>query len=208
MTACGSDVHGNPDTITYPGATTAAVEAVVGALRLVAEARPAQQLAVQAVGPRVVRAGDRLARVARLGDQLDAAVAVGADLVMPGPDLSPNGLATLIEEERVTVAAGVPTIWMGVLPALKGRDTPALRVIPCGGSAVPKALSEAFREQLGLPIYQAWGMTETSPVASVANITSDLAGLPEAELADLRATQGRPLVGCLLYTSPEPTRPY
>jgi fatty-acyl-CoA synthase len=124
-----------------------------------------------------------------------AAVACGSDLVMPGPDLSPNALAELIESERVTVAAGVPTIWMGVLPALEGRDTSALRVIPCGGSAVPKALSEAFRKQLGLPIYQAWGMTETSPVATVGEIKSSLAHLPEEELADIRAMQGLPLFG-------------
>jgi fatty-acyl-CoA synthase len=124
-----------------------------------------------------------------------AAVAVGADLIMPGPNLAPEPLAELIESEKVTVAAGVPTIWMGVLPALKGRDTSALRVIPCGGSAVPKALSEAFREQLGLPIYQAWGMTETSPVATVGEIKSKLRGLPEEELADIRAMQGLPLFG-------------
>ena len=124
-----------------------------------------------------------------------AAVAVGADLVMPGPNLAPEPLAELIESEKVTVAAGVPTIWMGVLPALKGRDTSALRVIPCGGSAVPKALSEAFREQLGLPIYQAWGMTETSPVATVGEIKSKLRDLPEEELADIRAMQGLPLFG-------------
>ncbi|HEX6238439.1 MAG TPA: AMP-binding protein, partial [Acidimicrobiales bacterium] len=62
-----------------------------------------------------------------------AAVACGADLIMPGPDLSPKGLASLIESERVTVAAGVPTIWMGVLPELEGRDVSSLRAIPCGG---------------------------------------------------------------------------
>ena len=83
---------------------------------------------------------------------------------MPGPDLSPQAIANLIVNEHVTVAAGVPTIWMGVLPELKGRDTSSLRAIPCGGSAVPKALSEGYREQVGLPILQAWGMTETSPV--------------------------------------------
>ena len=124
-----------------------------------------------------------------------AAVAAGSDLVMPGPDLSPASLAALIEEERVTVAAGVPTIWMGVLPALEGRDTSALRVIPCGGSAVPKVLSEGFRQQVGLPIFQAWGMTETSPVATVGTITSAYAGLSEEELADIRAMQGVPLLG-------------
>src|SRR3954452_18737373 len=123
-----------------------------------------------------------------------AAVACGADLIMPGPNLAPEPLAELIESEKVTVAAGVPTIWMGVLPALKGRDTSALRVIPCGGSAVPKALSEAFREQVGLPIYQAWGMTETSPVATVGPIKSNLMDLPEEQKADIRAMQGIPLL--------------
>ena len=134
-----------------------------------------------------------------------AAVACGADLIMPGPDLSPAGLAALIEEERCTVAAGVPTIWMGVLPELKGRDTSALRVIPCGGSAVPKALSEAWREQVGLPIYQAWGMTETSPVATVGAIKSALADKPEEELADLRAAQGLPLLGVELRIADQET---
>ncbi|HEY8526038.1 MAG TPA: long-chain fatty acid--CoA ligase [Acidimicrobiales bacterium] len=125
-----------------------------------------------------------------------AAVACGADLIMPGPDLSPGGLAALIESERVTIAAGVPTIWMGVLPELKGRDVSSLRAIPCGGSAVPRSLSEAYREQIGLPIMQAWGMTETSPVASSGEIKSTLAeGATEDELADRRTTVGIPLLG-------------
>jgi fatty-acyl-CoA synthase len=124
-----------------------------------------------------------------------AAVAAGSDLVMPGPDLSAPALAELIEGERVTVAAGVPTIWMGVLPALEGRDTSSLRLIPCGGSAVPKVLSEGFRQQIGLPIFQAWGMTETSPVATIGSIKSSYADLPEEELADIRAMQGLPLLG-------------
>jgi fatty-acyl-CoA synthase len=119
-----------------------------------------------------------------------AAVGCGADLIMPGPDLSPKGLANLIVEEKVTAAAGVPTIWMGVLPELAGRDTSSLRIVLAGGSAVPKALSEAYREQLGHPITQAWGMTETSPVASVGMIKSTLADRSDEELADLRATIG------------------
>jgi fatty-acyl-CoA synthase len=124
-----------------------------------------------------------------------AAVASGASLVMPGPDLSPPTLARLIEEERITVAAGVPTIWMGVLPELKGRDTSALRAIPCGGSAVPRALSEGYREQTGLPIMQAWGMTETSPVASVGRIKSTIdAVLDDEGRAELRTTVGQPSV--------------
>src|SRR3954471_12646937 len=119
-----------------------------------------------------------------------AAVMSGASLVLPGPDLSPPAIASLIEEEGVTLAAGVPTIWMGVLDQLDGRDTSRLQRIVCGGSAVPKALSEAYRERTGRPILQAWGMTETSPIGSVARVKSTLADRPEDELADLRATVG------------------
>jgi fatty-acyl-CoA synthase len=119
-----------------------------------------------------------------------AGVATGATLVMPGRDLSPTAIADLIESERVTLAAGVPTIWMGVLPELEGRDLSALRDIVCGGSAVPRSLSEAFREKVGLPILQAWGMTETSPVATTGRVKSTLLGESEDALADLRAAQG------------------
>ena len=124
-----------------------------------------------------------------------AGVASGANLVMPGADLSGPGVANLIVEENVTVAAGVPTIWMAVLPELKGRDTSSLRAIPCGGSAVPKALSEAYRAQVGLPILQAWGMTETSPIATTGAITTARAKLSEEELAEVRSWQGRPAFG-------------
>jgi len=124
-----------------------------------------------------------------------AAVAAGADLVMPGPDLSGPAIANLIVNERPTIAAGVPTIWMGVLPELKGRDTSSLRAIPCGGSAVPRALSEAYREQLGLPILQAWGMTETSPIAAVCHLDSDQLLLDVNAQADLRTQVGRIVFG-------------
>ena len=107
-----------------------------------------------------------------------AGVATGADLIMPGPDLSGPAIADLVVDEKVTVAAGVPTIWMGVLPLLEGRDTSSLRAIPCGGSAVPKALSEGYRQMTGLPILQAWGMTETSPIASVCRLDGDQELLP------------------------------
>jgi fatty-acyl-CoA synthase len=122
-----------------------------------------------------------------------AAVMAGASLAMPGDDLSPDALASLMESERVTVAAGVPTIWMGVLPKLEGRDVSALTRIICGGSAVPRSLSEAYREKLGMPITQAWGMTETSPLASVCKVKSTLADEDEDALADLRAAQGLPV---------------
>jgi fatty-acyl-CoA synthase len=147
-----------------------------------------------------VRESDRLLPVvpmfhANAWGLAHAGVAAGADLVMPGADLSGKALADLVVEEKVTVAAGVPTIWMQVLPELKGRDTSSLRAIPCGGSAVPKALSEAYREQLGLPILHAWGMTETSPVASVCRLDGDEEALSVDEQAELRTGVGRPLFG-------------
>src|SRR5205085_5516714 len=98
--------------------------------------------------------------------------------------------ADLMENEKVTLAAGVPTIWMGVLPLLDGRDLSSLTRILCGGSAVPRSLSEGYREQIGMPILQAWGMTETSPIASVCRIKTTVADEPEDKLADIRATQG------------------
>ena len=122
-------------------------------------------------------------------------VASGAKLVMPGPDLSPPAIVDLIESERVTIAAGVPTIWMGVLNEIDGRDVSSLRGIPCGGSAVPRHLSEAYREKIGIPILQAWGMTETSPLASVAKLKSTMLSLPEEEQADYRASIGLPTLG-------------
>jgi fatty-acyl-CoA synthase len=79
---------------------------------------------------------------------------------------------------------------MGVLPELGERRPAHLTRIVCGGSAVPRALAESYRTRLDVPILQAWGMTETSPVASVCRIRSDLDGLTDDEKADLRATQG------------------
>jgi fatty-acyl-CoA synthase len=119
----------------------------------------------------------------------------GAELVLPGPQMTPAAIAGLLEEERVTMTAGVPTIWMGLLPELDGRDLSSLRAILCGGSAVPKTLSEGYREKLGMPILHAWGMTETSPLGSINGRFTAYDGLSEEEAADVRAKQGIPPVG-------------
>ena len=158
-------------------------------------------LGVIAAGSLGIRETDRILPVvpmfhANAWGLAHAAVATGASLVMPGPDLSPIAIADLIESERVTVAAGVPTIWMGMLPQLEGRDVSSLRAIICGASAVPRALSESYRSAIGLPILQAWGMTETSPLGSVCHIKSTLdAGLDDDQRADLRTSVGQPVVG-------------
>jgi fatty-acyl-CoA synthase len=82
---------------------------------------------------------------------------------------------------------------MGVLPLIEGRDLSSLRCITGGGSAIPKSLSEGFREKLGLPIMQGWGMTETSPVASLGPIKSNLANRSDEELATIRSRAGMPV---------------
>ena len=114
----------------------------------------------------------------------------GASLVMPGPDLSPQGIVSLMEAERVTVAAGVPTIWMGVAPLLKDHDLSQLRTVICGGSAVPTSLSESWRSAIGVPITQAWGMTEMSPLGSVCSPRAEVLEMSEEEQVEVRATVG------------------
>jgi fatty-acyl-CoA synthase len=115
----------------------------------------------------------------------------GADLVMPGSDLSPEALAALIAGERVTIAAGVPTIWMDLLRHAdeQGPDLSSLGLVICGGSAVPLSLMQEFEERHGVRIIQAWGMTETSPLGSTAHPPPGAEGDDEWRW---RSTAGRP----------------
>lgn len=124
-----------------------------------------------------------------------APIFAGADLVLPGPNMGPEAIAGLLSSEHVTVTAGVPTIWSGLAPLLDSYDLSSLHTVVGGGSAVPKALSETFREKLGLPILHAWGMTETSPLASVSRPLSGDIALSDAEQAERRARQGTPPAG-------------
>jgi fatty-acyl-CoA synthase len=90
---------------------------------------------------------------------------------MPSQFLQAEPLAGLIESERVTVAGAVPTIWMDLLRYADEHkpDFSSLRIVPCGGAAVPRALMEGFQERHGVNIVQAWGMTEMSPLGSIAH---------------------------------------
>ena len=119
-----------------------------------------------------------------------AAMMAGADLIMPDRFLQANRLAKLIEAERPTVAGAVPTIWNDLLRHVRenGEDLSSLRLVPCGGSAVPHALQEAYESELGVRILQAWGMTETSPLASVAHAPAGVSG---DEAWHYRDSQGR-----------------
>ena len=119
-----------------------------------------------------------------------AALLAGASLIMPDRFLQPEPLVRLIEAERPTIAGAVPTIWNGLLQHVRanGGDLSSLRLVPCGGSAVPHSLMEAYEKELGVTILQAWGMTETSPLGSVAHPP---AGLPEEQAWQYRDTAGR-----------------
>ena len=94
----------------------------------------------------------------------------GASLVMPGPYLQGEPIAKLIESERVTASAGVPTVWSQVLQYADEHkpDLSSLRVVVCGGAAVPRPRMEGLQERHGVTMVQGWGMTETSPVCAVA----------------------------------------
>jgi fatty-acyl-CoA synthase len=123
-----------------------------------------------------------------------AAAMAGSKLVLPGPKMDPADLAGMISSERVTFAAAVPTIWQGIAQLDPAPDLGSLERIIGGGSAVPEALIRTFDERFGVPVVQAWGMTETSPLASICRVPSD--GPEGDEAYALRATQGRvvPLV--------------
>ena len=121
---------------------------------------------------------------------------VGAKQVLPGPHLDATSLLEAFEQERVTVTAGVPTIWLGILKELDASpgsyDVSSLRCMVVGGSAAPQALIEAFEQRHGLHVVHAWGMTETCPLGSVSDLTTRELGLPEAERFRYRAKQGIP----------------
>jgi fatty-acyl-CoA synthase len=118
----------------------------------------------------------------------------GCDFVLPGPHLQAPHLARLIAEERVTVAEGVPTIWNDMLAYADRHpvDMSSLRMIVCGGSAVPRSLIARYRDRFGIPLVQGWGMTETSPLAALSFPPADASG--DEEL-DFRAKAGRIIAG-------------
>ncbi|PSP51069.1 fatty-acid--CoA ligase [Halobacteriales archaeon QH_3_68_24] len=120
-----------------------------------------------------------------------AATAAGAKHVYPGPSPDPADLAALIEEEGVTITAGVPTVWLGLLEHLEDRDADlsTLERIVVGGAAVPESVIRRF-DDMGIEVLHAWGMTETSPVGTVARRKHGLEDADYDEQVEKRATQG------------------
>lgn len=128
------------------------------------------------------------------------AAAVGTKLVLPGPGMDGDSLVKLIDGEQVTLALGVPTIWLGLLAALKssGSKAESLKRTVVGGSALPPSMIKAFRDGYGVDLIHAWGMTETSPLGTANQLLQKHQDLPADEQAEIRLGQGRPPFGVSL----------
>jgi len=128
-----------------------------------------------------------------------AAAMNGSNLVLPGRDLSPESITRLIIDHKVTFAAGVPTIWLGIYQYWKAKNIPRnsfsnLRIIS-GGSAVPPSLIRAMEEEYGVHMTHAWGMTETSPLGTVSKLNQRMLSLSREKQLQMRSKQGSPVPG-------------
>ena len=126
-----------------------------------------------------------------------AACMMGAKLVFPGPGLDGKSLYELFETERVTMSAGVPTVWQGLLGFVEagGLKFSTMRRTVIGGSACPPAMMKAFQERYDVQVIHAWGMTEMSPVGTAAILKSKHLDLPSEQRMVVQATQGRAVYG-------------
>lgn len=126
-----------------------------------------------------------------------AAAWLGSKQVLPGPMPTPQILAELIEENKVTVTAGVPTIWLGLLKELEqgAYNMKSVRAVLCGGSAAPKNMIKTFELIYGIPFLHAYGMTETSPLVTVSRLKSYQSDLSEEERLEFRSRQGMVVPG-------------
>jgi acyl-CoA synthetase (AMP-forming)/AMP-acid ligase II len=126
-----------------------------------------------------------------------SAPAAGSKLVMPGARMDGASIYELLESERVTFSAAVPTVWQGLLAYMreKGLKLSTVKKVLIGGSAVPESLIRAFNDEFGVEVFQGWGMTETSPVGTLSRLTPELSALPYDEGMKWRVKQGLPPLG-------------
>ena len=122
---------------------------------------------------------------------------MGAKMVMPGPGLDGKNLVDMIRAEEVTYMLGVPTVWMGILNHLKevGGTLPSVKMALVGGSALPRSLLLAYEEELGIPMKQGWGMTETSPLGVTNSPLPGDEKLSREELIQRKLLAGRAIFG-------------
>ncbi len=125
----------------------------------------------------------------------------GMKLVLPGPRLDPESLFTLLADEGCTKSGGVPTVWLNFLTWIEANRDKLdlgklkLKTVLCGGSAPPRAIIEKFHELLDVFVLHAWGMTETSPIATTGAPLYKHADASLSELIDMQAKQGRQVFG-------------
>ncbi len=126
-----------------------------------------------------------------------SAALTGAKLVFPGPALDGKSIYELVETERVTYAAGVPTIWQMLLGHMKPNNLKfsTLKRTVIGGSACPPAMITAFKDDYGVEVLHAWGMTEMSPLGTLCTLKNKHLTLPEDEQMKIRLKQGRAIFG-------------
>ena len=135
----------------------------------------------------------------------------GAKLVLPGPALDGKSIYELLRDERVTMALGVPTVWLGLLNHIDSEARPALQELClermlCGGSAIPPVMFTRCRNTLGATLMQAWGMTEMSPLGTVCSLLQSHDNASEEEKLRVQARQGRPVCGVELALKDEDGR--
>jgi fatty-acyl-CoA synthase len=122
-----------------------------------------------------------------------AAPAVGAKIVMPGANMDGQSIYELLDKEKVTVTAAVPTVWLMLLQYLEktGAMLPKLDRVVIGGSAAPRSMIEVFEKKYDVKVFHAWGMTEMSPMGTLGALKGDMADLPLEKQIDVKVKQGR-----------------
>jgi fatty-acyl-CoA synthase len=122
---------------------------------------------------------------------------VGSTLVMPGAKLDGAAIYELLNEQRVSFTAAVPTVWLMLLQYLEANNAklPYLKKVVIGGSACPRAMTQTFQDVYGVEVCHAWGMTEMSPLGTLGSLKPEYAGLSGAERLDIQMKQGHPPFG-------------
>jgi len=121
----------------------------------------------------------------------------GAKMVFPGPHLDGKSLHELFESEGVTMSAGVPTVWLGLLSYMKEKKLrfSTLKSVVIGGSACPPAMIRTFQDEYGVQVLHAWGMTEMSPLGTAGTLKARQEKLPKSEREAIQGKQGRAIFG-------------
>jgi fatty-acyl-CoA synthase len=121
-----------------------------------------------------------------------AAPMTGSKLVMPGPKLDGDSICELLTDERVTMTAAVPTVWLALLQYLEktGKTLPDMKRVLIGGSAAPRSMIETFEKKYGITVIHAWGMTEMSPLGTLGTMKPQIEALPYEQQLDYKCKQG------------------